>query len=205
MDGTMRIMWVCTPNDLGRWALNGAARAPVFGTAREAMAARNDWNAQVCLVGTRLPDTTGTDFIRQVARSGDTPRFILMGDHVDGRAVHEAVLAGADGFFVPPLTDDLFHTAVRNVAQGNMVLPTTALNDWVQHLRKAHAPKIDGCLSEREQHVLRLLAEGLTYKKIGERLFISPFTVKNHVHNIIKKLGVGTRIEAMRRFLTASK
>lgn len=205
MDGTARIMWVCGSSDVRRWELPGASSVTVFGSAREALECRSEWNAQVCVVGARLPDANGTDFIRQVARAADAPRFILIGDHDDGRSVHEAVLAGADGFIVPPLEDDLLRTTVRNVAQGNMTLPTKALNNWVLHLRSAHAPMMHGGLSEREQRVLQLLADGLTYRRIGERLFISPFTVKNHVHSIIKKLGVRSRIEAMRCFLASNK
>lgn len=204
MPASTRVMWVhgsdWTRRLASRSASNGALHCVhVFHSSREAMAARHRWNVEVCLVEARLPDGLGIEFIHQAARTLDAPRFILLGDHMDGRTVLDAVVSGADGLLLRPLKVEDVHAAVRSVAHGDVTIPTHLLNTWVRHMRGGRKPGIDRLLSDREQRVLQLLAEGLTYKSIGERLFISPFTVKNHVHRILGKLGVRTRIEAVQR------
>ena len=206
MQRTVRIVWICGSPALHRSAVRlataGAFRNEhIFSSAKEAFAAKSTWNASVCIVEDRLPDAMGTEFIRQVARLADAPKFILIGELDHGRDVQEAILAGADALLATPLKEALLHAAVSSVRDGNVSIPGTMLAAWVRHVRHAHAPVNDGLLSEREQRVLQLLAEGLTYKGIAERLFLSPFTVKNHVHHIVEKLGVRTRMEAVSRFL----
>jgi DNA-binding NarL/FixJ family response regulator len=111
------------------------------------------------------------------------------------------VRAGASGFVMKDASFDEFLRTIRAVAEGAEVLPhqlTGSLFGQIarQVVRNGKAPVLEGVrLTERERQVIDLLGEGLSNKEIAARLHIAIHTVKSHVHNVLEKLALHTRLE----------
>jgi DNA-binding NarL/FixJ family response regulator len=205
MEGTIGVAWIGSSSELARLAAASTTgrrmlTVATFNDLSGALAHNAAWNAQVCIVEEDLLPRHGLGLVNGLRATQADLRFLLLGDHAHMPRVHAALIAGVDGLLPYNARPADLHGAIRTVAGGDVSIPASILTTWVQHLRGLHAPPADG-LSAREQEVLHLLAQGLTYKGIGEQLHISAFTVKNHVHRILAKLGVRTRMEAVRRFL----
>jgi DNA-binding NarL/FixJ family response regulator len=116
--------------------------------------------------------------------------------------VYEAMKAGASGFLLKDVPRDQLVTGVRTVARGESLLAPRITRRLIErYIAQAPAelakpPELDA-LSARELDVLRLVAEGLSNEEVGARLFVSRATVKTHVANILMKLGVRDRIQAV--------
>lgn len=111
------------------------------------------------------------------------------------------VEAGANGFILKDASlNDLLQT-IRTVSQGSTVLPTPLINSLfsqiVEHALGTGRLKLRNALrmTKREKEVIRFLSEGLTNKEIAEKIHVSAFTVKSHIHNIMEKLALHTRLE----------
>jgi len=112
----------------------------------------------------------------------------------DADSLRAAIEAGADGFVLK--TESPQHTiiAVRQIAEGQLVFPQAARR-WL-----GMAPDDTSALTEREEEILKLLAEGLSNAQIGARLHLSENTIKFHLRNIYAKLGVSNRTEAALKY-----
>ncbi len=104
--------------------------------------------------------------------------------------------AGADGYVLKDDVSDMLVRAIRTVAKGGEWVSPRVANLLVESVRSRHQEPKE-LLTEREIDVLRAMARGYTNRKIGEELYITEQTVKNHVSNIFAKLGVETRVEAV--------
>jgi DNA-binding NarL/FixJ family response regulator len=115
--------------------------------------------------------------------------------------LHDFVNAGASGFIAKDATLDAFVGTVRSVASGTDVLPPPLTNTLFSHIvRTAVARKSSDVINavrmtERERAVFDLIADGLSDKEIAQRLHLVTNTVKGHVHNILEKLTLRTRLE----------
>lgn len=119
------------------------------------------------------------------------------------RSLFQALKAGADGYLLKNMSSLEFIKAVRSIMQGEV----TVSSPLAARILRAFADGIQGkdikpqdplsSISEREREVLELLSTGLTYSQVAQTLFISENTVKNHVHNAVRKLHVKNRIEAI--------
>ena len=111
------------------------------------------------------------------------------------------VKAGASGFILKDATLDDFLVTIRSVALGSNVLPTniseSLFTQIVDHALKGGKSKLKSAvrMTKREREVIRLISDGLSNKEIGQMMRISIFTVKSHIHNIMEKLALHTRLE----------
>lgn len=125
--------------------------------------------------------------------SGDVVRFIR---------------AGASGFILKDAPPDEFYSTIYEVAEGRKVLPPLLSGSvFSQIVDLAHRGQGAGVkeamkMTRREQEVLALIADGLTNKEIAKTLKITPYTVKSHIHNIMEKLTLHTRLEVANYALT---
>jgi DNA-binding NarL/FixJ family response regulator len=131
---------------------------------------------------------------------------VMLTAYDDRHFVVEAVRAGARGYVLKTRDAEHLIQAVRLVAAGNMVIDPELVVALAEELSTAQErDRTAETLTERELEVLQLLSFGYSNKQIGERLFISPDTVKTHLEHIYQKLGANDRTaavaEAMRRQL----
>jgi DNA-binding NarL/FixJ family response regulator len=172
---------------------------------RRAPAARPD----VVVLDLQLPVLSGVEVTRQLLGLATAPRVLVLsasGEHAD---VLEAVKAGATGYLVKSASREELFDAVRRTALGEAVftpgLAGLVLGEY-RRLSTAPAPASGPPaprLTDRETEVLRLVAKGLSYKEIAERLVVSHRTVQNHVQNTLNKLQLHNRVELVRYAIAA--
>lgn len=169
------------------------------GEGRQAIRVAGAVRPDVAVVDLQLPDVSGVEVTGQLVRSG--VRVLILsasGEHAD---VLAAVKAGATGYLIKSAGRAEFVDAVARTAAGDAVF-TPGLAGLVlgEYRRLATAPPADDTprLTERETEVLRLVAKGLTYKQIAERLVLSHRTVQNHVQNTLGKLQLHNRAQLVR-------
>lgn len=144
----------------------------------------------IVLLDLRMPKTSGLDLLPEILGRNNPPKVIILSSFDYEEEIYRAAKAGASGYLTKDVTRDQLVEAIRAVSSGQL------------HFPKAIAERIaerDGRsgLSPREQDVLLMISKGLTNKEIGQVLFISQFTVRNHVNHILEKLGATDRTEAV--------
>lgn len=156
----------------------------------------------VILMDINLPGQSGIDCVRQLSQRCATTQFLMYTVHDDDHRVFEALKAGANGYILKSSSPDQILEAVRELMQGGSPMSAHVARRVVAHLRPIGSTRVPvgPDLSEREQQVLSLLAEGLLYKEIGDRLGIAVGTIKQHIHRIYAKLHVQNRTEAVNRY-----
>jgi len=206
-DGKTRVMVV---DDHPMWR-DGVARdlaeagfdvAATAGDAAQALRILPATRPDLVVLDLQLPDSSGVDAIKQLTAAQPGIRVLVLSASGEQRDVLDAVKAGASGYLVKSAARDEFIDAVRRTAAGDAVF-TPGLAGLVlgEYRRLASGPPAGADtprLSERETEILRLVAKGLTYKQIAERLVISIRTVQNHVQNTLGKLQLHNRTELVR-------
>ena len=165
-----------------------------------AKAARPD----VVVLDLNIPAPNGVEVTASLMSFDEPPRVLVLSASGEQLDVLEAVKAGATGYLVKSVLAQELVTAVRRVAAGDTVF-TPGLAGLVlgEFRRLSEAPAPVGSqqapsLTERETEVLRLVAKGLSYKQIADRLFLSHRTVQNHVQNTLRKLQLHNRVQLVR-------
>ncbi|MFI2297840.1 response regulator [Actinacidiphila glaucinigra] len=158
--------------------------------------------ADVALLDVRMPGTDGIEACRAISTATDC-RTIMLTTFDSDEYVYEALHAGASGFLLKDVRrDDLVH-AVRVVAEGDSLLAPTVARRLVEEFRSrprpAWAPSSAAldALTSRERETLLQLARGLSNAEIAAALTVSEHTVKTHVGNVLAKLGLRDRIQAV--------
>ena len=174
-------------------------------SAEEALLLAPELRPDLILLDVDLPGTDGIRLVRELAPRLPDTRIVMLTVSTARRDLLEAVEAGAAGYLTKDLSPDALQRAVRGLRRGDLPMSRSMAAQVVEHLassRAAPARSSDGGwdLSGREEQVLRLLADGLTDREIGERLIISPRTVETHVGNLLRKLGVRNRAHAAQRY-----
>lgn len=137
--------------------------------------------------------------IQTVRRSMPWVRILAAGADARAPDISRSVFEGADGFVDKTLECDVFLQAIRNLERGSLVLETTADLDAGDVIRDLESQKqVATLLSEREREILLLAADGLTAKQIGVALGLSDRTITTHFGRIYSKLGVNSRLGAIR-------
>ncbi len=182
----------------------GMVLVAVHGSAEEAERAAPSITADIYIVDINLPGASGIEFIDRVREHLPGTQFMVFTVHDDDARVFEALKAGANGYLLKGSSPLELLEALRELKSGGAPMSATVARRLVEHLRpQREQPKAEGLvdLSVRENEVLELLAKGLLYKEIADQLHISLSTVKQHIHNIYGKLHVGTRTEAVVRWM----
>ncbi|KQP66723.1 MULTISPECIES: response regulator [unclassified Nocardioides] len=175
----------------------------VAGTGAEAIARFPAARPQVVVLDLRIPEPDGVEVTAQVLRHDPSARVLILSASGEQADVLEAVKAGATGYLVKSASREELLEAVRRVARGDSVF-TPGLAGLVlgEFRRMAEGPAAPDpsrdALTDRETEVLRMVAKGLSYKQIAERLVLSHRTVQNHVQNTLRKLQMHNRVELTR-------
>ncbi len=170
------------------------------GTAEDAILRLSNACPEVVIMDINLPGQSGIDCVQQLSRSCPATQFLMYTVHDDDHRVFEALKAGANGYILKESTPDQIIEAVRELRDGGAPMSALVARRVVAHMRKPGTGRTQEELSARENNVLELLAQGLLYKEIADRLFISTGTVKQHIHRIYGKLHVQNRTEAVNRY-----
>jgi DNA-binding NarL/FixJ family response regulator len=175
----------------------------VIGEGRQAVRVAGAARPDVVVLDLQLPDVSGVEVIRGLADAVPGVRVLMLSASGEQQGVLDAVKAGANGYLLKSAGLGEFLDAVRRTAAGDTVF-TPGLAGLVlgEYRRLATEPAIgEGGtprLTERETEVLRLVAKGLSYRQIAERLVLSHRTVQNHVQNTLGKLQLHNRVELTR-------
>ncbi len=158
---------------------------------------------EVLLLDLNIPAPDGVEVTARLTQRGVDTKVLVLSASGEQQDVLDAVKAGASGYLVKSASREALLDAVQAVARGESVF-TPGLAGLVlgEYRRLSEAPPADEPdaprLTARETEVLRLVAKGLTYKQIAERLVLSHRTVQNHVQNTLRKLQLHNRVELVR-------
>jgi NarL family two-component system response regulator LiaR len=149
----------------------------------------------VVLMDMAMPDMDGATATRTIRQQFPQVRVIVLTSFKEGDMVKNALEAGAIGYLLKDVSADELARAIRAAHSGQATLSPQAAQALVEKTSQPPPPGLD--LTEREHEVLALMVEGLNNTQIAGRLTVSPSTVKSHVSNILSKLGVASRTEAV--------
>ena len=151
----------------------------------------------VALVDLDLPDGDGIALGASLKSRWPAVRVVVLTMHADDQAVMRSLGAGLDGYLLKDSDPEDILAAIHTVARGTMVLGRGATAAVVA--AAAVVPRTDGLagLDARELEILELLVQGLTTSQVAARLFLAPKTIRNRVSDLVGKLGVGSREDAI--------
>ena len=164
----------------------------------------------VILMDVRMPHLDGISATRAVIERWPAMRVVILTTFDDRELIQAGLQAGALGYVLKDITAEQLASAIRVASQGQVLLHPDVVNKLINLLPSVHAePAIltpapslfvegsdVGQLTEREREILTLLARGASNREISEKLYIAGGTVKNHLSNILGKLGVRDRTQA---------
>lgn len=185
-----------------RELLEGESRGEIgvageAGTAEEALRRLPAVRPDVAILDVRLPDGNGVEVCREIRSRHPEIQCLMLTSFADDEALFDAIMAGAAGYVLKQVRGSDLVDSVRRVAAGQSLLDPTVTAKVLDRLRRG--PEEDQGveqLTDQERKILDLLAEGLTNRQIGERLYLAEKTVKNYVSNMLMKLGMHRRTEA---------
>jgi two-component system, NarL family, nitrate/nitrite response regulator NarL len=152
----------------------------------------------ILLLDLRMPDKDGLGVLEEVNFDSLPTRVIVLTAAEDDRDVVRAMRLGARGVVLKQSASDLLLKSIRKVSDGEIWLDNRMTAEVIDAFKKsaeAGQRREKPLLSDREKEIVQLVAQGFRNREIGEKLFISEQTVKNHLHNIFDKLGVSDRLE----------
>ena len=174
-------------------------------TGTEALARGRAVRPRVVVLDLHIPPPDGVRVTAELVAADPMVRVLILSASGEQADVLEAVKAGATGYLVKSASRAELVSAVRRVAEGDTVftpgLAGLVLGEYRRLSETSSVPAVADDtprLTERETEVLRLVAKGMSYKQIAERLFLSHRTVQNHVQNTLRKLQLHNRVQLVR-------
>ena len=149
----------------------------------------------VILMDMSLPGMDGAMATRAIRKKFPQIQVLVLTSFKDGKLIKQALEAGAIGYLLKDVSADDLVQAIRSARAGRATLSPEAAQSLVETANLPPTPGLD--LTEREREVLALMIEGLNNVQIAGRMTVSPSTIKSHVSNILSKLGVASRTEAV--------
>jgi two-component system, NarL family, nitrate/nitrite response regulator NarL len=170
-------------------------------SANTGLAQMRETKPDIVLVDAALGNGDSHRLVRDLRKEAPETRVIVMDLLPVQEDVIEFVRAGANGFIVKDATIDDFVKTIRSVSNGADVVPQSLTGTLLSHIadqalsRKGPAVLQAVRMTKRERQITDLIAEGMSNKEIAQRLNIALYTVKSHVHNILEKLALHTRLQ----------
>ena len=174
------------------------------GDGNEAVELAREHAPDVVVLDVRMPGRSGIEAAREIRAQQPGTRILVLTISDDEDDLYEAIKAGANGYLLKEISIDEIGAAVRQIHAGQSLISpamaTKLLDEFTAMVRKDEQPKEEvpaPRLTPREMEVLQHIAKGMNNRAIAEALFISENTVKNHVRNILEKLHLRSRMEAV--------
>jgi two-component system, NarL family, response regulator DevR len=183
-----------------RELLEGEPDIEVVGEAESAASALRRIPAlrvDVAVLDARLGDGSGIDVCREIRSQDESIKAIILTSYDDDDALFAAIMAGSAGYVLKQIHGTDLVDGIRRVAAGQSLLDPALIARVLQRLREGSGPPDElAALTEQERKILACIAEGMTNRQIGQRLFLAEKTVKNYVSSLLAKLGLERRTQA---------
>lgn len=150
----------------------------------------------VVLMDIELPGISGIKSIAQIKPQLPNIDFIMLTIKQDDESIFNSLCAGASGYLMKDTPPSELLKSITEVFKGGSPMSSNIARKVIQSFQQTTPPSP---LSDRETEILQLLCDGMNYRSIAEKLFISAHTVKSHIKNIYRKLHVTSRAEAVRK------
>ena len=164
------------------------------------------YRPEIVLMDINMPEKDGLTAIAEIEKLDLGVRIIALTGYDDPDLIFRAMKIGAKGYILKTMESAQLIYAIDEVAAGKIYLPATLSSRFFEYFQKSFKEETQDVsdeenllnyLTQREEEVLDLLTQGITYKGVAQKLFISETTVKTHVNNIFQKLQVNDRTQAV--------
>jgi DNA-binding NarL/FixJ family response regulator len=181
-------------------AATGFEIAGTFGSVEKSLSHFPE--CDVLLLDINLPGKSGIESIPLFKKVCPTAQIVMMTGLDDDETIFNAILAGADGYLLKKTPPAKVLTAIEDASDGGTPMTPYVARRVIEHFKQNAPLQTDYQLTDREKEILAALVHGLDNREIGEKLFISYETVRNHLKHIYEKLHVNSRSQAVSKALT---
>ena len=174
------------------------------GTASQGLKLVKELKVDLTVVDISLPDLSGFDLIRSIIKYSGDIRILVVSMHSKVDYIVKAFQAGAVGYLTKESASDMLTQGIEHTLKGEYFMDTSVSQQVIKKLARLPENKpvavLEGydALTPREQEIMVLVTNGMSSKKIAEKLYISPKTVENHRSRIMRKLNVSNVIDLAR-------
>ena len=167
------------------------------------------YQPDIVLLDMNMPDRDGLQGIIEISKLGLDTKVLALSGYDDADLIFRAMKVGARGYVLKTMASAQLIYAIEEVLNGKIYLPLALSSRFFEYFQKTFREETErkagdyeeenllDALTQREEEVLELLTQGITYKGVASKLFISETTVKTHVNNIFQKLQVNDRTQAV--------
>jgi len=148
---------------------------------------------EVLLLDLALPDISGIEVLRRLNDAGAKVRTLILTGAIDRLQTLEVLQLGARGVLMKDAAGHLLVKALRAIMKGEYWIGRQTMADWTEYARQHRAPRL--MLTDRERQVIVRMLEGMSNREIAEAMSVGEETIKTHVSNIYRKLGISNRME----------
>ncbi len=166
------------------------------GTVAEALEKARESVPDVVVMDIRLPDGSGIEACRDIRDENADIKVLMLTSYSDEEAVMGSIMAGASGYLLKKIRSQEIVDAIRRVGSGQSLLDPAITASVLERVRRSKEEDVLAQLTEQEQRILELIAEGQTNREIAAQINLSDKTVKNYVSTILGKLEVSRRSQA---------
>lgn len=169
------------------------------GNGNEALTLVDEVYPDLVLMDIKMPEMDGIECIKLMRKDYPNVKILALSMYNDTGCVLKAIKAGVKGYVQKDASADSLIDTIRKVHTGNTSMVHLAVTTDIVH-GLVHLPSSsdkESLLTEQEEHIVKLMAEGNSNKRIASELFISDQTVKGHIHNILRKLQASDRTQAV--------
>ncbi len=163
----------------------------------EAVRLVNETRPDVALVDVRLPGISGVELCYHIQRESPDTQVLVLTSYLDSNVVRECIRAGAKGFVLKDVGSSDLVRSIRELMEGGSPMDSRATRMLIHWLQEGSETEALDRFTLREIEILRLIAEGLTNREVGDKLCLSENTVKTYLQELYQKLDAHSRIEAV--------
>jgi DNA-binding NarL/FixJ family response regulator len=184
-----------------RELLSGYPDFDIIGEAtggEEAIFLADQIHPDLILMDINMPDLDGLKTTKLIKERHPEMKIVILTVSEDSSDLFEALKQGAQGFLIKKVNPDDWYPYLKSIVSENIPVSGNLVNEVIQTISshsKESATNKENPLSQREMEILKLVAKGYTNKEISNMVFISEYTVKNHLKNITKKLEIKNRVQ----------
>ena len=186
--------------------LDMEAGLKVIGTARdgtEVLESALQLSPDVILLDMRMPGMNGADCVKQMRRAGLTAKVLILTTFDDEEYILDALANGANGYLLKDIEMESLVEAIRDAAEGKMILPGKVAEKLADGLKRLHGRQeerpgtMELNLTEREIEISSMIVQGFSNRQIAAALYISEGTARNYISSLYAKIGINDRIHAV--------